>query len=76
MTVHSMDLQLYLGQTCGTSNAPIQKLAAMLTALGAREVRIPGRAYSGIKAGGDLPVEDFPPLEFGTPESSGVPNVG
>ena len=74
VTVHSMDLQLYLGQT-GTSNAPIQKLAAMLTALGAREVRIREGLFRDQSRWG-LPVEDFPPLEFGTPESSGVPNVG
>jgi hypothetical protein len=62
VTIHTTDLHSYLGQTRKLS-VPVQHLAGMLTALGGREVRIRGGAYSDQSRWG-LPVDQFPPRDY------------
>lgn len=74
VTVHTTDLRFYLGQT-GKSNESVPELAAMLTALGARAVRIRERIF-GDQSRRSLPLEDFPPHDYGIPNVAGDSNVG
>ena len=62
VTVHTIDWHSYLSQT-SKLNAPIPRLAAMLTSIGAREIRIREGAY-GDQSRWVLPVDQFPPRDY------------
>jgi hypothetical protein len=70
VTVHTTDLHSYLAQTSKLS-ASIQELAGMITALGARAVRIREGAYADQSRWG-LPVDQFPPQAYRDTEGSDV----
>jgi hypothetical protein len=71
VTVHTTDLHSYLSQT-GKLNTSVQCLAGMLTAIGAREVRIREGAYRD-QSRWNLPPDQFPPGDYldADPEGDG-----
>jgi hypothetical protein len=69
VTVHTTDLAFYLSQTA-KSNASVQRLAGMLTAIGASAVRIREGLF-GDQSRWGLPVDQFPPDDYLHPDTAG-----
>lgn len=70
ITICAIDLQIYINKTM-LQNFSVQKIAGMLSAIGAKTVRVRWKKQD--QSRWELPLEEFDPSDFPVPES-GEPN--